>query len=37
VGQPGKLAVVTAGREIKLEQDVAIWGKVSAGKSVTTV
>ncbi|MBI3934929.1 MAG: hypothetical protein HY316_09575 [Acidobacteria bacterium] len=37
VGQPGKLAVVTAGRNIKLEQDVAIWGKVAAGKSITTI
>ena len=37
VGQPGKMAVVTAGREITLAQDVAIWGKVSAGRSVTTV
>ena len=37
VGQPGKMAVVTAGREIKLEQDVAVWGKISAGKSVTTI
>ena len=36
VGQPGKLAVVTAGRDIKLERDVAIWGKISAGKSVIT-
>ena len=31
------MAVVTAGREIKLEQDVAVWGKVSAGKSVITI
>lgn len=37
VGQPGKMAVVTAGRNVKLEQDVAVWGKVSAGKSVTTI
>jgi len=37
VGQPGKLAVVSAGREVKLEQDVAIWGKVSAGKAITTI
>lgn len=37
VGQPGKLAVVSAGREVKLEQDVAIWGKVSAGTAITTI
>ena len=37
VGQPGKMAVVSAGRDIKLEQDVAVWGKISAGKSVITI
>jgi hypothetical protein len=37
VGQPGKLAVVTAGREIVVEQDVAVWGKLSAGKLVNTI
>jgi len=37
VGQPGKLAVVTAGREVKLEQDVAVWGKVSAGQGIRTL
>jgi hypothetical protein len=37
VGQKGKLAVVTAGRNVTLEQDVAVWGKVSAGKLVSTI
>jgi len=37
VGEPGKLAVVTAGREVKLEQDVAVWGKVSAGQAIRTL
>ena len=37
VGEPGKLAVVTAGGEVKLEQDVAVWGKVSAGQAIRTL
>jgi hypothetical protein len=37
IGQPGKMAVVSAGQDIKLEQDVAVWGKISAGKSIITV
>jgi hypothetical protein len=37
VGQPGKLSVVTAGREVRLQPDVAVWGKVAAGRLVTSV
>ena len=37
VGQPGKLSVVTSGREVRLAQDVAVWGKIAAGRLVTAV
>ncbi|HWP84786.1 MAG TPA: hypothetical protein VNN17_06320 [Terriglobia bacterium] len=37
VGQPGALAVVSAGGEIRLEPDVAVWGKIAAGTKVTAV
>ena len=37
VGQPGKLAVISAGRDIQLHRDVAVWGKISAGNTVTTI
>ena len=37
VGQPGKLAVVTAGRDVRMERDVAVWGKAAAGRAVITL
>jgi predicted acyltransferase (DUF342 family) len=37
VGAPSELAVVSAGGSIRMEPDVAVWGKISAGKMATTV
>jgi hypothetical protein len=37
VGQPGKMAVVSGGHDVRIDHDVAIWGKVAAGKLITTV
>jgi hypothetical protein len=37
VGHPGKLSVVSAGNEIKLARDVGIWGKLAAGRLVSTL
>ncbi len=37
VGRPEKLTVVSAGREIRIGQNVAVWGKVAAGTMVSVV
>ncbi len=37
VGHPGKLSVVSAGNEIKLAKDVGVWGKLAAGRLVSTL
>jgi predicted acyltransferase (DUF342 family) len=37
VGHPGKLSVVSAGNEIRIAGDVGVWGKLAAGKAVSTV
>ncbi len=37
VGQPGKLGVVSSGREVKLAGNVAVWGKISGGHAVVTI
>ena len=37
VGQPSSLAVVSAGNEVSLEQNVAIYGKVAAGQWIRTL
>lgn len=37
VGHPGKLSVVSAGNEIRIAGDVGVWGKLAAGRSVSTL
>jgi predicted acyltransferase (DUF342 family) len=37
VGHPGKLSVVSAGNDIRIGADVGVWGKLAAGKMVSTL
>ena len=37
VGGAGRQAVVSAGRDVKMEANVAVCGKVAAGRAVVTV
>jgi predicted acyltransferase (DUF342 family) len=37
VGAVGRHAVVSAGRDVRMEANVAVYGKVAAGRAVVTV
>jgi hypothetical protein len=37
VGRPGSLTAVAAGHDICLESDVAVWGKIAAGRMVAAI